>query len=112
MTGPAQAGLVVLQVTRGISQNRKRSERQSTMVAKDTGNRLQDAFVGAVKGAPTTLYMVNGVRLQGAIVATDRHTLLLVREGTSQLVYKHAVSTVMPADSVDLTSPDDDSPPV
>lgn len=82
------------------------------MVANEAGNRLQDAFLGALQGAPATLYMMNGVRLQGAVVATDRHTLLLVRECAAQLVYKHAVSTVVPADRIDLTSPDDGSRPV
>jgi host factor-I protein len=49
-----------------------------------------------------TMFLVNGVMLQGGIVAFDLFCMLLQREGMSQLVYKHAVSTVQPAHPLNL----------
>ena len=74
---------------------------------------LQEAFLGAVRrsGAPVTMFLVNGVMLQGRIAAYDLFCMLLEREGYVQLAYKHAVSTIQPASPVDLTTEwdDDDS---
>ncbi len=53
---------------------------------------------------PVTMFLVNGVMLQGEIAAFDLFCLLLRRDGQSQLVYKHAISTVQPAQSA-RTSP-------
>ena len=65
---------------------------------------LQEAFLGAVRkqGGPVTMFLVNGVMLQGEIVAFDLFCMLLQRDGLSQLVYKHAVSTVQPERPVNL----------
>lgn len=65
---------------------------------------LQDVFLHAMcdKNIPVTTFLVNGVMLQGVIVAYDLFSLLLERDGTTQLVYKHAVSTVQPAHPVNL----------
>jgi host factor-I protein len=59
---------------------------------------LQEVFLGAVRRSeePVTMFLVNGVMLQGEIAAFDLFCMLLQREGMSQLVYKHAVSTVQP----------------
>ena len=59
---------------------------------------LQEVFLGAVQrsGSPVTMFLVNGVMLQGEIAAFDLFCMLLHREGLSQLVYKHAISTVQP----------------
>jgi host factor-I protein len=59
---------------------------------------LQDVFLTAVRrsGEPVTMFLVNGVMLQGEIAAFDLFCMLLHREGLSQLVYKHAISTVQP----------------
>ena len=59
---------------------------------------LQDEFLKLLCGqrGPSTVYLVNGVKLQGVITAHDDATLLLRREGHEQLVYKHAISTIMP----------------
>ena len=59
---------------------------------------LQEVFLGAVRrsDAPVTMFLVNGVMLQGEIVAFDLFCMLLQRDGLSQLVYKHAISTVQP----------------
>jgi host factor-I protein len=59
---------------------------------------LQEAFLGAVRRSeePVTMFLVNGVMLQGQIAAFDLFCMLLQRDGLAQLVYKHAVSTVQP----------------
>ena len=65
---------------------------------------LQEIFLNAVKreNEQVTMYLVNGVMLQGEIAAYDLFCLLLSRDGQSQLVYKHAISTIQPAHPVDL----------
>lgn len=67
---------------------------------------LQDPYLNALRRerAPVSLYLVNGIRLQGRIDSFDAHVLLLKSAGT-QMVYKHAISTVVPAHSVDLPAP-------
>ena len=49
-----------------------------------------------------TVFLVNGVKLQGIITFFDNETLLLRRDGHTQLIYKHAVSTIMPGEAVEL----------
>jgi host factor-I protein len=73
---------------------------------------LQEAFLGAVRrsGAPVTMFLVNGVMLQGEIVAFDLFCLLLQRDGLSQLVYKHAISTVQPERPVNFMDQEDEEP--
>jgi host factor-I protein len=62
---------------------------------------LQDHFLNSVRRAklPVTIFLVKGVKLQGVITWFDVFSLLLRRKGTSQLVYKHSISTIMPAES-------------
>ena len=66
---------------------------------------LQDVFLYAMcdKKEPVTAFLVNGVMLQGVIGAYDLFSLMLERDGTMQLVYKHAVSTIQPAHPVNLS---------
>jgi len=61
---------------------------------------LQDQFLNSVRRAklPVTIFLVKGVKLQGALTSFDSFSLLLRREGASQLVYKHSISTIMPAE--------------
>jgi host factor-I protein len=61
---------------------------------------LQDHFLNSLRRAklPVTIFLVKGVKLQGVITWFDAFSLLLRREGTSQLVYKHSISTIMPAE--------------
>ena len=61
---------------------------------------LQDHFLNSVRRAklPVTIFLVKGVKLQGVITWFDSFSLLLRREGASQLVYKHAISTIMPSE--------------
>jgi host factor-I protein len=63
---------------------------------------LQDHFLNSVRRAkmPVTIFLVKGVKLQGVITWFDSFSLLLRREGASQLVYKHSISTIMPAEPV------------
>ena len=59
---------------------------------------VQDVFLNAVRKSknPCTVFLVNGVKLQGIISWFDNFSILLRRDGASQLVYKHAISTIMP----------------
>ena len=63
---------------------------------------LQDHFLNSIRRAklPVTIFLVKGVKLQGVITWFDAFSLLLRREGGSQLVYKHAISTIMPAEAL------------
>lgn len=65
---------------------------------------LQDVFLNAVRKTrtPVTMFLVNGVKLQGVITWFDNFSVLLRRDGHSQLVYKHAISTIMPAAPLQL----------
>ncbi|WP_353216497.1 RNA chaperone Hfq [Sandarakinorhabdus sp.] len=65
---------------------------------------LQDTFLNTVRKTrtPVTMFLVNGVKLQGVITWFDNFSVLLRRDGYSQLVYKHAISTVMPATPLQL----------
>lgn len=67
---------------------------------------LQEIFLNAVRksGHPVTMFLVNGVMLQGEIAAYDLFCMLLERDGMAQLVYKHAISTVQPAHPLDLSA--------
>ena len=69
---------------------------------------LQDTFLNSVRKDknPVTLFLVNGVKLQGVITWFDNFSVLLRREGTVQLVYKHAISTIMPTLPLDLIGED------
>ena len=71
---------------------------------------LQDVFLSRVSEAEVqvTMFLVNGVMLQGRIAAYDLFSILLERDGMIQLAYKHAISTVQPADHVDLTDDEGD----
>jgi host factor-I protein len=69
---------------------------------------LQDVFLNNVRKAkiPVTVFLVNGVKLQGIITWFDNFCVLLRRDAHSQLVYKHAISTVMPAQPIQLFEPE------
>lgn len=71
----------------------------------DKVNNLQDIFLNSLRKSktPVTMFLVKGVKLQGIITWFDNFAVLLRRDGQSQLVYKHAISTVMPAQTMDLT---------
>ncbi|HAU21879.1 MAG TPA: RNA chaperone Hfq [Erythrobacter sp.] len=64
---------------------------------------LQDAFLNLLRKnkIPVTMFLVKGVKLQGIVTWFDNFSILLRRDGQSQLVYKHAISTIMPGQPVD-----------
>ncbi len=72
---------------------------------------LQDTFLNAVRKAksPVTIFLVNGVKLSGFITWFDNYCVLLRKDNQSQLVYKHAISTVLPAQPLSLFSDDEES---
>ena len=74
----------------------------------EKANNLQDVFLNTVRKTktPVTMFLVNGVKLQGFITWFDNFSVLLRRDGHSQLVYKHAISTVMPANPISLADID------
>ena len=82
----------------------------SDQMQKKKPTLLQEVFLGAVRrsGEPVTMFLVNGVMLQGEIAAFDLFCMLLQREGMSQLVYKHAISTVQPENPVSFIESDDE----
>ena len=69
---------------------------------------LQDTFLDHLRKheVPVTIYLANGIKLQGYVTEFDAYSVLLVRSGQSQLVYKHAVSTIMPGEPVHFGSSD------
>ncbi|MGB7417818.1 MAG: RNA chaperone Hfq [Erythrobacter sp.] len=72
--------------------------------AKGSSNgNLQDAFLNQLRKskAPITMFLVKGVKLQGIVTWFDNFSILLRRDGQSQLVYKHAISTIMPGGGID-----------
>jgi host factor-I protein len=73
-------------------------------MAQDKPQNLQDTFLNYVRKqkTPLTVFLVNGVKLQGVITWFDNFCVLLRRDGMSQLVYKHAISTIMPGGPVSL----------
>ncbi|HJM92323.1 MAG: RNA chaperone Hfq [Alphaproteobacteria bacterium] len=78
-------------------------------MAKDKQN-VQDVFLNHVRKlkTPVTVFLVNGVKLQGFISGFDNFCVVLRRDGHIQLVYKHAISTVMPAQPVQLYDASED----
>ena len=80
------------------------------MASEKTQN-VQDVFLNHIRKnkTPVTIFLVNGVKLQGIVTWFDNFSLLLRRDGHTQLVYKHAISTVMPAMPIQLFEPDKES---
>ena len=77
-------------------------------MASEKMQSLQDAFLNNVRKnkIPLTIFLVNGVKLQGIVTWFDNFCVLLRRDGNSQLVYKHAISTIMPGQPVHLMDDD------
>ncbi|MEE9209670.1 MAG: RNA chaperone Hfq [Kiloniellales bacterium] len=76
-------------------------------MAAEKSQNVQDVFLNHIRKnkVPVTIFLVNGVKLQGIITWFDNFSVLLRRDAHSQLVYKHAISTVMPATPVQLFEP-------
>ena len=82
------------------------------MAAKSTEKsaNLQDTFLNHIRKQkiPVTAFLLNGVKLQGIVTWFDNFCVLLKRDQYTQLIYKHAISTIMPGKPVQLYSGDDD----
>ena len=68
---------------------------------------VQDVFLNHIRKqkTPVTVFLVNGVKLQGIVTWFDNFSVLLRRDGHTQLVYKHAISTIMPSVPIQLFDP-------
>lgn len=80
------------------------SKTRGQPMAQEKQQNLQDTFLNHVRKQkiPVTVFLVNGVKLQGVITWFDNFCVLLRRDGMSQLVYKHAISTIMPGGPISL----------
>jgi host factor-I protein len=80
------------------------NKRGYQIVAGEKVLNVQDAFLNYVRKNKTmlTIFLVNGVKLTGVVTWFDNFSVLLRREGHSQLVYKHAISTIMPQQPINL----------
>ena len=86
-----------------INESHKTKKRINTM-SGDKKQNLQDTFLNSVRKTktPLTIFLVNGVKLQGVVTWFDNFCVLLRRDGQIQLVYKHAISTIMPSGPVSM----------
>lgn len=80
------------------------ANKQTGIKMSEKQQNLQDTFLNAVRKSKSsvTIFLVNGVKLQGNITWFDNFCVLLRRDGQAQLVYKHAISTVMPMGPIQL----------
>jgi host factor-I protein len=88
----------------GINNNNCNEKKKDCAVANEKSQNVQDVFLNHVRKnkTPVTVFLVNGVKLQGIITWFDNFSVLLRRDGHTQLVYKHAISTVMPGAPIQL----------
>jgi host factor-I protein len=73
------------------------------------GQNLQDPFLNALRKehVPVSIYLVNGIKLQGKVDSFDQYVIIL-KNAVSQMVYKHAISTIVPARQVRMSSGEDE----
>lgn len=78
-------------------------------MSNEKSQNVQDVFLNYIRKnkTPVTIFLVNGVKLQGIVTWFDNFSILLRRDGQSQLVYKHAISTIMPGGPVNLYEGED-----
>jgi host factor-I protein len=86
-----------------------RDQKPEASMAGERAQNLQDTFLNNVRKnkIPLTIFLVNGVKLQGVVTWFDNFCVLLRRDGHSQLVYKHAISTIMPGHPIQMFEADD-----
>ncbi|MCX7240489.1 MAG: RNA chaperone Hfq [Burkholderiales bacterium] len=79
-------------------------------IVNNKGQLLQDPFLNALRRehVPVSIYLVNGIKLQGQVESFDQYVVLL-RNTVTQMVYKHAISTIVPGRAVNLNPPDQDA---
>lgn len=70
---------------------------------------LQDPFLNMLRKerVPVSIFLINGIKLQGQIESFDQFVILL-RSNVSQMIYKHAISTIVPARNIQLNTGDED----
>jgi host factor-I protein len=80
-------------------------------MSSEKSQNVQDVFLNHIRKqkTPVTIFLVNGVKLQGIVTWFDNFSVLLRRDGHTQLVYKHAISTVMPSVPIQLFEPEKDT---
>lgn len=80
-------------------------------MAAEKSQNVQDVFLNFIRKnkTPVTVFLVNGVKLQGIVTWFDNFSVLLRRDGHTQLVYKHAISTIMPSTPIQLFEPEEDA---
>jgi host factor-I protein len=73
-------------------------------MASEKNQNVQEIFLNTIRKnkTPVTIFLVNGVKLQGIVTWFDNFSLLLKRDAHVQLVYKHAISTIMPGQTIQL----------
>ena len=76
----------------------------------DKNQNVQDVFLNKIRKEKitVTVFLMNGVKLQGIVTWFDNFCVLLRRDSSVQLVYKHAISTIMPAQPINLYDGEDD----
>jgi host factor-I protein len=81
-----------------------RGDRRKKKTMAERSQNLQDLFLNSVRKTknPLTIFLINGVKLTGVVTSFDNFCVLLRRDGHSQLVYKHAISTIMPSQPVQM----------
>jgi host factor-I protein len=96
--------------SQGVGLREQKTELKA--MAGDRAQNLQDTFLNHVRKAkiPLTIFLVNGVKLQGVVTWFDNFCVLLRRDGHSQLVYKHAISTIMPGHPIQLFEGAEEAP--
>ena len=82
---------------------------EGVQMASDKQN-LQDVFLNAIRKSKgnVTIFLVNGVKLSGIVTSFDNYCLLLRKDSLSQLIYKHAISTILPSQPVNLFTENQD----
>jgi host factor-I protein len=95
------------------AENNSNNDSGKQTMASEKAQNLQDTFLNYVRKnkTPLTIFLVNGVKLQGIVSWFDNFCVLLRRDGHSQLVYKHAISTIMPGGPVNLNDQDGEGSP-
>ena len=86
-----------------------RPEAENNKMGQNKGTALQDPFLNALRKEriPVSIYLVNGIKLQGQIESFDQFVIVL-RNAVNQMIYKHAVSTVVPSKAVHIDTEDDE----
>ncbi|MCF0253910.1 MAG: RNA chaperone Hfq [Duodenibacillus sp.] len=79
------------------------------MTTANKGQMLQDPFLNVLRRehVPVSIYLVNGIKLQGQVIAFDQYVVML-RNTLTQMVYKHAISTIVPVRAVEMPGAGDE----